>query len=91
MQFLRRDQRKAFREIKPHLMPEDRDRSRPRPVSLANPLPERPADKIMVSLHRANLCFPPHSSAFEQEIDRRLRLYPKRFAPEDSNPFRFSS
>ena len=53
MQLLGRDQRKALRQIKPHLMAEYAQRPRARPVLLLNPMVENMLHESVIGVHYA--------------------------------------
>ena len=64
--FLRRNKRKALGEVKTHLMAEDADGSRSRPVFLSNAFAKNALHEIVVLLHAVKLKKPPRfEKAFE--------------------------
>ena len=53
MQFLGRDERKAFRQIEPHLIAKNAPRSRTRAVAFVRSALQNVPQKIQISLHHA--------------------------------------
>ena len=57
MNFLGRDERKSIPQVKPHLMPEDTDGSRPCSVWTLYPLIQNPLEQVEILLHLDHLTF----------------------------------